>query len=563
MLRTCATFASLLLALDSASAVYPSPPPVAFYGASCEATVSYPQEPWIDADGPVYRMDIVIPDWRQGAEVMVDFPGNSTTGLAQGGCWQVTGTSFTDFPTPAPGIGRLSFLLGPPGDASSQDFNKLGCMMRGTPDAATTRVRYVGSTCFVPPPPPPHMYGLCSDVAADLGMRFEITSRTQTGWNARVRINRWEPGMIVRMDCHGEEFSIADGTETHARVVRAEPGMVEFALGTDPIRLTAHDDHGDFPIVGSGSFEFRAEPAPTNAQSAGPHAPRLLCDTGRTAPKPPSHPPWQDGSYLTSPPSPPVVYPPPPPLPPPPPPPPPPPSPPPLPSPPPPPGPPDLYGAMFPGAYNPGGEMALLLLAVADATDARLRDKLAARDEAMAGGADADARSRATQAVTDALDLKRQVLDLGRGLQPGANMDEFVSQNTHMLDTLEVDLSCCPTVVAIVELRGVPEEEDDSRDGAAMQELKKNVVAAGLCALALLVCICGCVRCFVRRCCCRASEEEGQALRPGGRRKYASAYDEDIIGDDELEDADAGHEMPQLRSMGRNQRTGPRPRVAI
>ena len=41
----------------------PSPPPVAFYGASCEATVSYPQEPWIDADGPVYRMDVVIPDW--------------------------------------------------------------------------------------------------------------------------------------------------------------------------------------------------------------------------------------------------------------------------------------------------------------------------------------------------------------------------------------------------------------------------------------------------------------------------------------------------------------------
>ena len=226
---------------------------------------------------------------------------------------------------------------------------------------------------------------------------------------------------------------------------------------------------------------------------------------------------------------------------------------------------------MFPGAYNPGGEMALLLLAIADATDARLREKLAARDEAMAGGADADARSQATQAVTDALDLKRRVLDLGRGLQPGASMDEFVSQHTQLLNELEVDLSCCPTVVAIVELHGVPEEEGGGRGGsmhgatrAAMQQLKKNWVAAGLSLLALLVCILGCVRCCVRRCCCRASDEEGQALRPGkGRRQYASALDSDIIGDDELEDADAmaGHEMPQLRPMGRNQRSGRR--VAI
>ena len=84
----------LVASLPAASAVFPSPPPAAFYGASCEATVSFPGDSWIGAEGPVHRMDIVIPDWREGAQVTVEFTGNLTQGLDTGGFWSVQDYAF-------------------------------------------------------------------------------------------------------------------------------------------------------------------------------------------------------------------------------------------------------------------------------------------------------------------------------------------------------------------------------------------------------------------------------------------------------------------------------------
>ena len=548
------TRATLVLALlPSVRAVYPSPPPVAFYAASCDAQVSFPREPWVGTDGPVYQMDIVVPDWIEGSHVTVDFLGNGTSGLAQlNGCWSVSNPVFE----PGPSGGRLRFALGAPGSATSPHPHRLGCLMLGTPDVATTRVSYVGSTCFVPPPPPPHIFSLCSEGASQLGVHFEITSRTQQGWNAEVRVNRWEPGLNIRMDCNGEPFTIADGTEDHASVRRAGPTWVEFELGAHPTPFMAHDEQGEFPVVGSGAFTFRAEPAPLHAQSSGPYAPRLLCDTGMNTPSPPSHPPWQDGSYLSSPP--PVPSPPEPPPPPSPPPPrgPPPPSPPPpSPSPPPPPSPPDLYDAMFPGAFNPGGEMALLLLAVAHASDAHLRTQLQARDAATRRGAPQPELQAANQAVTDSLELKRRVLDLGRGLTPGTAVDEFVVAHESLLGEIEVDLTCCPNVVAILQMHQGGNEDgggagDESGDGSTkshLQRLSKSWVAIILTLLALLACLSACL-CILRRCCCGEGDEGEELLSPntavrargrgggGGRQRKAYAGMEMEAYDDDEED---------------------------
>ena len=516
----------------------------AILGGSCEASVSFPGIPWVGADGPVYRMDVDVPDWLEGAEVTVTFETNATVGIGDQGCWNVRGAEFT---SPRPHVGELTFQLGGPSAVTSNHPNRLGCLMKGTPDYAATSVRYVGSSCFVPPPPPPHLLQPCS-ADSSLGMRFEITSRTQTGWNAEVKLDRWQTGRVIRMDCHGAGFRIAEGTEAHASVLRATPTWVEFMLGPGPTPLMAHDMQGDFPIIGSGSFTFRADPAPLTAQSAGPEAPTLLCDSGMERPTPPPPAVAQPPSPLLPPPphpspAPPSPLPRPPPSP-----------PPPRPQPPPPPSPPDLFLAMFPGAYNPGGELAMLLLATADASNERLRWALEERDRV-----DGEEATSKEHEVSLALELKREVHGLVRGMSSRTVVEAFAARNAALLRELEVDLACCPTVAQVLESQPVEEAPDASEEpgqakgsGTAApaishrsKQLVKAWAAAGLSTLAVLVCVCWCMRCFLRRvcCCCGGGDGEGEkdetASRPRRQQRGRRAYERGLEDADDEEEEDA------------------------
>ena len=170
-----------------------------YYGGDCRANVYSPQQ-WTDARGPIYRMEVHIPDGVHGSDVTIVFPGNKTSGLADSGCWGVSHPEFHagaggGHPQPA----RLRFSLG----SIDQGAADIGCLMRGQADASDTHVHYVGSSCYVPPPPPPHQFGPCSH---EWNVRFRITTRTETGWIGEVRIDEWHAGGIIRMDCGGKPF---------------------------------------------------------------------------------------------------------------------------------------------------------------------------------------------------------------------------------------------------------------------------------------------------------------------------------------------------------------------
>ena len=304
----------------------PPPPPAWILGDDCTPTASFPGRTWQAAGGWQYQMDVIVPDWRPGGRVEVSFSNNKTQGVDN--CWNVLrdDTEFTD--------GVLSVRLGAASDPGAQNPNRIGCIMLGEPDELATSVSYVGRLCYVPPPPPPHTYAPCD------GSRFKITSRSATGWNADVLFHHWTAREVVRMEfADGEEFAIAPGSVAHAVVRRATKTWVEFTLGAHPSPYTAHDADGDFTVLGAGSFQFRADPAPTDTEESGEGAPLILCDTGMPQPAPPASPPtW--GALASPPPRanapPPPSLPPPPPL---------------LPSPPPPPPP----SSARPSQATPGG----------------------------------------------------------------------------------------------------------------------------------------------------------------------------------------------------------------
>ena len=209
---------------------------------------------------------------------------------------------------------------------------------------------------------------------------------------------------------------------------------------------------------------------------------------------------------------------------------------------------------MFPGARNPGGELAELMLATSDAADARLRFALEERDAAVS-----DRRADAEQEVLVALDLKRQVHNLARDMSSRAHLDEFAAHNAALLRELEVDLQCCPSVVTILEMHQSQGEPADAAqtvqaeskgDGASplmqrSRQLAKTWASAGLSALALLLCLCGCLR---RVCGSGAEEVAPRKSRRKSRRGYARELeldedqdghdgddDDDILGDDDDE----------------------------
>ena len=198
--------------------------------------------------------------------------------------------------------------------------------------------------------------------------------------------------------------------------------------------------------------------------------------------------------------------------------------------------------------------MALLILATSDAADARLNFALEERDISVG-----DRRPVAEQEIHVALDLKRQVHNLAGDLSSRDHLDEFAARNAALLRELEVDLQCCPSVVTILEMHQSEGEGEtaqlavvkgSSGDGASPllkrnQQLAKTWASAGLSTLALLLCVCGFLRCA-----CGGGEEPAPRRKSPRRRHGAYARelalegvedghggddDDDILGDDDDE----------------------------
>lgn len=479
--------------------VSPSPPPVFIYGDDCKASMTFPQK-WQSADGPVYQMYATIPDWRQGSLVTIEFTDNSTTGLGSGGCFNVETDSTQWRDSDRLGLpSYLTFRLGAPSSRDDPNPNRIGCQMRGLPNEHRMIVNYVGSICYVPPPPPPHQFVPCS---AEVGLRFAITSRTATGWFGEAYIDKWRVDSVIQMEmAHGEPFSIAAGSEQHVSVLRAGTNWVEFKLDVHTTPLVGTDDRGSFVIPDSGSFSFRAEPAPTNAESSGPMAPRLQCDSGHNR-NPPSPPEQYDPP--PPPPSPPRPSPPPLRAPPPP-------SPSPMPSPPPPtPPPPQQLARVGEVARRAPGELAKLMMTISTASDARLREAL---DMLEQDGAADQTELNAAQ------DLKRQIIGLQRSLPHGTTVAAFVERHADLISQLEVDLSCCPTANALMEQRveRVREQELHAAASAraAHQDAIRNSVGVAFAALFSM----SCLYLFLRRyfCIVDGAPIELPAAHPGNR----------------------------------------------
>lgn len=421
----------------------------------CDAYVSYPQR-WVSGDrGPLYEMQLTIPDWREGGQVDVHFANNKTTGV-DGHCWSATSTTYEP--------GKLSIRLGPPGAPTSSNAYRTGCRMQGIPDFDATTVEYVGNRCFVPPPPPPHTFSTCTgDLELHRSVQIVITSRTQTGWTVAVHMNTWRSGDAFRLGFGGIPFEVEAGSVAHASVRTATHTWTEFVLGSDPIEDHGHDEYGDYTIHGSGTFTFRLDPAPTGHDPQ----PQLMCDTGQDVSSPPAAPIWHP------PPQPAVPYPPTHPLPWP--------APPPFPSPGappnPPPSPPSL-DALLPHGQQPrarAGEAGQLIAAVTDASVSLLRAKLGTRDAALTGYVEArDALEHpgrrpagelegrvsvmtatlrnASNNVDYAVDLVQQVHIIEQGLALDATVEQIVQRYGDVLTTkLDLDLSCCPSARAADE----------------------------------------------------------------------------------------------------------------
>jgi len=215
--------------------------------------------------------------------------------------------------------------------------------------------------------------------------------------------------------------------------------------------------------------------------------------------------------------------------------------------------------------------LAVLLLAAADATDATLRRALEARDAAVTRHAGPGELDQAGVAVTRALELKRQVHSLGFSMGPDTVVDQFVVRHAALLGQLSVDLSCCSTVRAILELHGPGPEAGPAEAPEAAGRVGKSWAAAGLSLLALAACV-GCVRRF---CGAAAAEEAVDALRNvrgararKGRRQYtggsarcarrledAEADEAGGDDDDDDDDVDEAAERAPRQHRGR-QRNG-------
>ena len=509
----------------------------------CNPIVKFPRV-WSDGDGHLYQMEITIPDWVPDSLVTVAFGGNRTTGLATAGCWNVK-TEETSYES-----GLLSVRLEGVG-------KKLGCILRGYHDEDLTTVNYIGKNCFVPPPPPPHQYMPCSA----WGSSFQITSRTEIGFIAEIKLGRWSAGAIVRLECQDRHFEVLTGSMQHAAVQTSTTVMTEFALGSHPQPIIANDARGSYSVTGSGSFIFQARTPGFRAEVAGPSACRITCDTGHVFFPPPPPLPFH---LEPPPPIPPSPSPPPPPSP----------SPlPPSPSPPPPsprPHPPPspplravLSDSLSVGSFHAEGELRYFMIEIASASDRYLRTRIDARtsastrsqdarravQDATASGAASDSpqllelRSRAEaaqqaldaadHAVDRALTRKRVAIDLEHSITPGTTIGELAEQNAELLIEIHVDVKCCPRAAQVLLLHHGPSPPQLSDSDKLYLQLSQKPAALALSIAFLLACCCICVR----RYCCFGAVPRPARTRTStatSRRRYATTMEEDFDDDDAL-----------------------------
>ena len=152
------------------------------------------------------------------------------------------------------------------------------------------------------------------------------------------------------------------------------------------------------------------------------------------------------------------------------------------------------------GSFRPSGELGRLLVAVANTSDVRLRTALEAREEARARNEDAlraveqassaeemsdlqtqvqeaeRALEAASQAVSHAVAIKRQAVDVEHGIVPGTTPDSFAEAYADLLKDLDVDLECCPRARAVL-LRLAPSPPADRAAEVTLSDSKLRVLA--------------------------------------------------------------------------------------
>jgi hypothetical protein len=183
------------------------------------------------------------------------------------------------------------------------------------------------------------------------------------------------------------------------------------------------------------------------------------------------------------------------------------------------------------------GELAEVMVAVGAASDDVLRHAL----EALESGATTDHVQ-----LNRAQDLKRQVINIERGLNPSMSINAFVDTHGELISELEVDFTCCPTANLLMQQYIEIREEDRltaaAAQAAARGDMARNMTAVGLAALFFLTCCCICLRRYM---CIREDGDElkelasartsGQPRRPRGRAKGTR-----VNGEDSDEEADDG-----------------------
>ena len=122
----------------------------------------------------------------------------------------------------------------------------------------------------------------------------------------------------------------------------------------------------------------------------------------------------------------------------------------------------------------PDSKMKQLLVAMATASNDRLRQALSSRDAASGP----DRENKAAQEVSKALELKRVVLDIQRTLRLDVRVDEFTREHADLLSQLNADLSHFDLVEdRATSLRTVLPSGASGSGGAAQYELTVHGLA--------------------------------------------------------------------------------------
>ena len=128
---------------------------------------------------PQFQLYFLFPNWVAYKTVVVTI-GNGLKGVES--CWNIEGKASMH------GKDALTFTLG----VRPSGLHEVGCILKGLYRGGA-HIKFNGVSCAAPPPPPPQHYIPCQDAA------FEIISEWDTGWQARVTVDDWRAGRLVRV----------------------------------------------------------------------------------------------------------------------------------------------------------------------------------------------------------------------------------------------------------------------------------------------------------------------------------------------------------------------------